>query len=67
MLGGSAAGATLLRLRTAQERDINQCQNFQIMQDSDMTGALNWLHNNLVRTNAVPSPAPIRWEERGSG
>jgi hypothetical protein len=46
MLGGSAA-CDLLRLRTAQERGINQSQNFQIMQDSDMTPALNWLSKNL--------------------
>jgi hypothetical protein len=46
MLGGSAA-CDLLRLRTAQERGIKQCQNFQINSDADMTPALNWLHQNL--------------------
>ena len=46
MLDGSAA-CDLLRLRTAQERGINQCQNFQINSDADMTPALNWLYENL--------------------
>jgi hypothetical protein len=46
MLGGSAA-CDLLRLRTAQERGIGQCQNFQINSDADMTPALNWLHQNV--------------------
>jgi hypothetical protein len=46
MLGGSAA-CDLLRLRTAQERGINQSQNFQINSDADMTPALNWLSENL--------------------
>jgi hypothetical protein len=46
MLGGSAA-CDLLRLRTAQERGLNQCQNFHINSDADMTPALNWLSQNL--------------------
>jgi hypothetical protein len=53
MLGGSAA-CDLLRLRTAQERGINQCQNFQINADADMTPALNWLFANLGRTGVPP-------------
>jgi hypothetical protein len=46
MLGGSAA-CDLLRLRTAQERGINQSQNFHINSDADMVPALNWLSQNL--------------------
>src|ERR1700733_13732576 len=56
MRGGSAA-CDLLRLRTAQERGINQCQNFQINSDADMTPALNWLHQNLGGlSKSSPSP-----------
>jgi len=55
MLGGSAA-CDLLRLRTAQERGMNQCQNFQINSDTDMTPALNWLSENLGGAHA-PSRA----------
>jgi hypothetical protein len=71
MLGGSAA-CDLLRLRTAQERGLNQCQNFQINSDADMTPALNWLHQNLggvaaSRQSAVsntppPSPYPTNYD-----
>jgi hypothetical protein len=63
MLGGSAA-CDLLRLRTAQERGIKQCQNFQINSDADMTPALNWLHQNLGgvaasrQSAAVSNPPP---------
>jgi len=46
MLGGSAA-CDLLRLRTAQERGINQSQNFHINSDADMVPALNWLVGNI--------------------
>jgi hypothetical protein len=51
MLGGSAA-CDLLRLRTAQERGAGEngtraCQNFQINSDTDLTPALNWLHQNV--------------------
>ena len=66
MLGGTAA-CDLLRLRTAQERGINKCQNFQINSDADMVTALNWLHNNLGRTNAVPSPLPSDGRGEGQG
>jgi hypothetical protein len=73
MLGGSAA-CDLLRLRTAQERGINQCQNFQINSDADMTPALNWLYQNLggahapsravsgasPETSCPPPPPPVR-------
>jgi len=69
MLGGSAA-CDLLRLRTAQERGINQCQNFQINSDADMTPALNWLYQNLggvasglrpeAASGAPPPPPPVR-------
>jgi hypothetical protein len=66
MLGGSAA-CDLLRLRTAQERGVGQCQNFQINSDADMTPALNWLYQNLGgKTGGAsvpasrPPPPPIR-------
>jgi hypothetical protein len=56
MLGGSAA-CDLLRLRTAQERGVGQCQNFQINSDADLTPALNWLSQNVGgRSNHSPSP-----------
>jgi hypothetical protein len=63
MLGGSAA-CDLLRLRTAQERGLNQCQNFHIHSDAEMTPALNWLSQNLGgRSNqeggaSVPASRP---------
>jgi hypothetical protein len=68
MLGGSAA-CDLLRLRTAQERGLNQCQNFHIHSDADMTPALNWLSQNLggrsnqgggasVLASRPPPPSP---------
>ncbi len=56
MLGGSAA-CDLLRLRTAQERGINQCQNFQINSDADMVPALNWLSNNVGGTRWGETPS----------
>ena len=61
MLGGSAA-CDLLRLRTAQERGINQCQNFQINSDADMTPALNWLSQNVGGKgfSSPPPPPPPR-------
>ncbi|HXB59801.1 MAG TPA: hypothetical protein VNU95_09560 [Candidatus Acidoferrales bacterium] len=61
MLGGSAA-CDLLRLRTAQERGIGQCQNFQINSDADMTPALNWLSQNVGGKgfSAPPPPPPPR-------
>ena len=61
MLGGSAA-CDLLRLRTAQERGINKCQNFQISSDADMTPALNWLSSNLGsggRESALTGSPPV--------
>jgi hypothetical protein len=68
MLGGSAA-CDLLRLRTAQERGLNQCQNFQINSDADMTPALNWLYGNLGgkldQSLARPHPGPLP-PERGN-
>ncbi len=51
MLGGSAA-CDLNRLKTAQERGIGQCQNFQITSDADMVPALNWLHENIGGTSS---------------
>jgi hypothetical protein len=57
MLGGSAA-CDLLRLRTAQERGVNQCQNFQINSDADMTPALNWLSQNVGGKGFISSPPP---------
>jgi hypothetical protein len=61
MLGGSAA-CDLLRLRTAQERGVGQCQNFQINSDADMTPALNWLSQNVGGKgfSAPPPPPPPR-------
>ena len=61
MLGGSAA-CDLLRLRTAQERGINKCQNFQINSDADMTPALNWLSTNIGssgRESALTGSSPV--------
>jgi hypothetical protein len=57
MLGGSAA-CDLLRLRTAQERGVNQCQNFQINSDADMTPALNWLSQNVGGKGFISAPPP---------
>ncbi|HEV7927346.1 MAG TPA: hypothetical protein VGR14_18485, partial [Verrucomicrobiae bacterium] len=69
MLGGSAA-CDLLRLRTAQERGVGQCQNFQINSDADMTPAVNWLYGNLGgkldQGLARPHPGPLP-QERGDG
>jgi hypothetical protein len=61
MLGGSAA-CDLLRLRTAQERGVGQCQNFQINSDADMTPALNWLSQNVGGKgfSSPPPPPPPR-------
>jgi hypothetical protein len=57
MLGGSAA-CDLLRLRTAQERGVGQCQNFQINSDADMTPALNWLSQNVGGKGFISAPPP---------
>ncbi len=52
MLGGSAA-CDLLRLRTAQERGVGQCQNFQLNSDADFVPALNWLSQNIGGSAAL--------------
>jgi hypothetical protein len=64
MLGGSAA-CDLLRLRTAQERGINQSQNFQINSDADMVTALNWLSENLGGASPL-APLGERVRVRGT-
>lgn len=68
MLGGSAA-CDLLRLRTAQERGIKQCQNFQINSDADMTPALNWLFKNLggVASGLRPDAAGVSPDQERFG
>jgi hypothetical protein len=45
MVGGSAA-CDMLRLRTAQERGIGQCENFHVNSDAEMVTGLNWLYEN---------------------
>jgi len=66
MLGGSAA-CDLLKLRTAQERGIKQCQNFQINSDADMTPALNWLYESVGGRQTLTSPLPSPLPAAGSG
>lgn len=46
MIGGAAA-CDLQRLRVAQERGGEKCQNFQIGTDADMVEAVNWLAANV--------------------
>lgn len=46
VLGGSAA-CDLMRLQTAQERGIGQCQNFLIETHGDMISAVNWLAEHV--------------------
>jgi hypothetical protein len=66
MVGGSAA-CDMLRLRTAQERGLGQCQNFQINSDIDMTPALNWLHENLGGVAASRQSAANSYLKIGLG
>lgn len=46
VVGGSAA-CDLLRLQTAQERGLRECQNFFIETDADMVGAAVWMASHL--------------------
>jgi hypothetical protein len=46
VLGGSAA-CDLLRLQTAQERGIGQCQNFLVETHADYLAALKWIAEHV--------------------
>ena len=52
VLGGSAA-CDLMRLQTAQERGIGQCQNFLVETDADMVKAVNWLAAHVHPTAKI--------------